>query len=107
MIIDGKEIHTRVMHSKSEYEEFEKFMTLNAELIGICQEMRNLYTENFLFILYRVEEKPDTEARRQYFRQLVLKKVAIEEEMRNLIKKFGVFSKVIDGKRIFTDGRDD
>ena len=65
MIIDSKEIYIRVMHPRSEYEEFEKFMTLNAELIGICQEMRNL------------------------------------------IKKFGVFSKVIDGKRIFTDGRDD
>lgn len=107
MIIDKKDVYINIMHPTSSYEEFEKFMVLNSALIGICQEIQKVYREDFEFILYKSEEKPEAERRRQYFRQLVLKKIEFEKEMKDLIKKFGVFSKIIDNKRIFTDGNDD
>lgn len=109
MELDKKDLDPMKFLIHSRYEIIEKYMVLNTNLISICQEMHKLYHEDYDFIdsIYS-GQNCQKNFKKQYFKQLIQKKLEIEKEMYEISVKLGIFYKLVPKKGwIYTDGKEE
>ena len=109
MELNEKNLDPMKFSFSSRYKTIEEFMVLNSILISLCQEIQKLYYEDYDFMDFIYErQNTSKEYKKQYFKQLLIKKLEIEKYMHDISIKLGVFQKYIAGKgwKYFDDVED-